>query len=332
MRSIVVTHKDIIDSDYNVRHCRGAERLAYDTLDELVGAGRGRGEVGRRSASSSTPTGRSTTRSRTATARDSAEAFAAVRGDRRRVRRAARAAVGHRHRCVVATADHGFIDVPPEESLELPASLASHAALPAVRRAARGVLPRARPSGFHAESEGLARRARRRACRAASSPTKAGSGRATPHPRFAERIGDVTLVMHGRYTVKDWTPGEPRHLHIGNHGGTQRRRDADSPDRGGDMKANVNGIEINYEIHGKEGAPWLVLQPLARLQRAHVGPADRGVQGPLPHPRLRHARPRRQRGAEGRRTRWTCWPTTCGAARRPEDRSSRTTAACRWAA
>ena len=27
------------------------------------------------------------------------------------------------------------------------------------------------------------------------------------------------LVMNGRYTVKDWTAGEPRHLHIGNHGG-----------------------------------------------------------------------------------------------------------------
>lgn len=25
------------------------------------------------------------------------------------------------------------------------------------------------------------------------------------------------------------------------------------------MKANLNGIDINYEIHGKEGAPWLVL-------------------------------------------------------------------------
>ena len=25
------------------------------------------------------------------------------------------------------------------------------------------------------------------------------------------------------------------------------------------MKAKVNGIEIYYEIHGKEGAPWLVL-------------------------------------------------------------------------
>ena len=40
------------------------------------------------------------------------------------------------------------------------------------------------------------------------------------HPRFAERIGDVAIVMRNRYTVKDWTPGEPRWLHIGNHGGT----------------------------------------------------------------------------------------------------------------
>jgi hypothetical protein len=44
-----------------------------------------------------------------------------------------------------------------------------------------------------------------------------GTGEA--HPRFAERVGDVALVMNGRYTVKDWLAGEPRHLHIGNHGG-----------------------------------------------------------------------------------------------------------------
>ena len=44
-----------------------------------------------------------------------------------------------------------------------------------------------------------------------------GPGRA--HPRIAERIGDVTLLMRGRYTVKDWVAGEARHLHIGNHGG-----------------------------------------------------------------------------------------------------------------
>jgi len=45
-------------------------------------------------------------------------------------------------------------------------------------------------------------------------------GPGAPHPSFAERIGDVALVMRGNYTVKDWTPGEARYLHLGNHGGT----------------------------------------------------------------------------------------------------------------
>src|SRR5439155_25396214 len=35
-KSIVVTYRQIIDSDYNVRHCRGAERRAYETLGEFV--------------------------------------------------------------------------------------------------------------------------------------------------------------------------------------------------------------------------------------------------------------------------------------------------------
>jgi hypothetical protein len=45
-------------------------------------------------------------------------------------------------------------------------------------------------------------------------------GRGAAHARIAERVGDVTLVMRGHYTVKDWVAGEARHLHIGNHGGT----------------------------------------------------------------------------------------------------------------
>ena len=36
VRSIVVTCKDIIDSEYNLRHCRGAERRAYDSLEGFV--------------------------------------------------------------------------------------------------------------------------------------------------------------------------------------------------------------------------------------------------------------------------------------------------------
>src|SRR5262245_57157070 len=36
LRSIVVTYRSIIDSEYNQRHCEGAERIAYDTLNELI--------------------------------------------------------------------------------------------------------------------------------------------------------------------------------------------------------------------------------------------------------------------------------------------------------
>jgi hypothetical protein len=39
------------------------------------------------------------------------------------------------------------------------------------------------------------------------------------HPHIAARTGDFVLMMREPYTVKDWLPGEPRHLHIGNHGG-----------------------------------------------------------------------------------------------------------------
>jgi len=45
-------------------------------------------------------------------------------------------------------------------------------------------------------------------------------GPGIPHPRLAERVGDVALVMSGRHTIRDRTPGESRHRHIGNHGGT----------------------------------------------------------------------------------------------------------------
>src|SRR5256714_6926227 len=36
VRSIVVTSKQIVDSAYNLRHCAGAERRAYETLEEFV--------------------------------------------------------------------------------------------------------------------------------------------------------------------------------------------------------------------------------------------------------------------------------------------------------
>ena len=204
VRSIVVTYGQIIDSDYNLRHCRGAERVAYETLDGLVAQVEARGEVRRASASSSTPTGRTTTRSRTATARESARGARRAGEDRRRVRRLLARLAGT-DTLVIATADHGFIDCAPEESLELPAALASHAA--ASRCAASGAW---RTATCTSERRFLHESAE---TGWASAPTCMPSrelvdegwfGPGAPHPRFAERIGDVALVMRGRYTMKDW--------------------------------------------------------------------------------------------------------------------------------
>ncbi|HEU4645654.1 MAG TPA: hypothetical protein VFS80_08820, partial [Burkholderiales bacterium] len=60
---------------------------------------------------------------------------------------------------------------------------------------------------------------RARVCPSAELAAQGWFGPGDAHPRFAERIGDVALLMHGRTTLKDWTPGEHRHRLVGHHGG-----------------------------------------------------------------------------------------------------------------
>jgi len=216
-RSMVVTWRAIIDSPYNIYHCGRAERLAYEDLDGLL-----------------------------------AQTAAAVRsGPERKFIYAYWPefdALSHRHgvggpevrahfsqldamfgellarlagtdTIVVATADHGFVDCPPEESLELPPELSALLRFP--------LCGERRVAFCHVQDQGVfmdkakkffGNRAEVRPSRELQEEGWFGAGRA--HPRFAERIGDVAIVMNGRGTVKDWVPGEPRHLHIGNHGGT----------------------------------------------------------------------------------------------------------------
>jgi len=217
VRSIVVTHEDIIDSEYNLRHCRGAERVAYQTLDELVArveaAVKSGGErkfiyaywplydqVSHRYGS------------------ESAEAFAQFEQMDNAFGLLIEKLSGT-DSLVIATADHGFIDVPPEESLELAPGLAPLLRLPLCGE--RRVVY----CHVHAPDEFMNKAKDWLGDRADVMPSRAlvdegWFGPGEPHPRFAERIGDVALVMRNRYTVKDWAPGESRHLHIGNHGGT----------------------------------------------------------------------------------------------------------------
>ena len=217
VKSIVVTYRDIIDSQYNSVHCRGAARLAYSNADEFIA------QVEQAVKSSDEPK------------------FVYAYWPHYD-------AISHRHGCesaqaarefetidaafgvllkrlagtdtvVVATADHGFIDVPPEDSLELPAHL-----FPMLRFPLCG---ERRVAYCHVHApEVFAKRAQDWLHdRADVMPSQrlvdeGWFGPGEPHPRFAERIGNVALVMRNRYTVKDWITGEPRFLHIGNHGGT----------------------------------------------------------------------------------------------------------------
>jgi len=120
---------------------------------------------------------------------------------------------------IVATADHGFIDAPSDECLEWPASLAPLLRFPLCgeRRVVychvhspRDFMDRAREY-FDGKADVMP---------STQLVDEGWFGPGRPHPRFAERIGDVAIVMQGRGAIKDWVPGEKRHILIGDHGGT----------------------------------------------------------------------------------------------------------------
>ena len=71
------------------------------------------------------------------------------------------------------------------------------------------------------------------------------------------------------------------------------------------MKAKVNGIEINYEIHGAEGAPWLVLSHSLACSVRMWDPQIEAFKTPTTCAAT--ARARRRPGP----TPATCWRMTC---------------------
>jgi hypothetical protein len=216
-KSIVVSYRDIIDSHYNSVHCRGAERLAYEKADELVA------QVERAVKSSNEkkfvyaywPHYDGISHRFGSQSAQAAAEFATID-----------AAFGEliqrlsgTDTVVIATADHGFVDSPPEECLELPAALAPMLRFPLCGE--RRVVY----CHVHSQKDFIERS---RECfngKADVMPSEqlvdeGWFGPGTPHPRIKERVGDVVIVMRERYTVKDWVAGEQRWLHIGNHGGT----------------------------------------------------------------------------------------------------------------
>jgi hypothetical protein len=215
-RAIVVSYAPIIDSQYNRHHCGRAERRAYGDLagflDQTVAAVTSGPE--RKLVYAYWPEfdalshrhGVASAEVRAHFARLDAmfgEMLARLRGT---------------DTIVVLTADHGFIDCPPEESVELPAELSAMLRFPLCGERRIAFCHVRDEAAFVEKAKGFFKQ--RADVRPSIELRQEGwFGGGSAHPRFAERIGDVALVMKGRVTVKDWVPGEPRHLHIGNHGG-----------------------------------------------------------------------------------------------------------------
>ncbi len=123
---------------------------------------------------------------------------------------------------VIVTADHGFIDSPPEKNI----FLSEHSQLEALlarplcgeRRAAWCYLQ----PGAGAEFERYV--ARHLGDRAVAIPRarlieEAWLGPGPMHPRLASRIGDYVLLMRENWTIRDLVEGEEPYEMLGVHGG-----------------------------------------------------------------------------------------------------------------
>lgn len=217
VKSLVVTYREIVDSQYNRVHCRGAERLAYDNADDFVAQLERAVKSGpeRKFIYAYWPHYDAFSHRHGCESAEAARQFAIIDAA---FGQALKRLAGT-ETTVIATADHGFIDVAPDESLELPEVFFPQLKFPLCgeRRIAY--------CHVHAPQEFAKRAQDWLGDRADVMPSDrlvqdGWLGPGEPHPHLRERIGEVALMMRGRYTVKDWTPGEPRWLHIGNHGGT----------------------------------------------------------------------------------------------------------------
>lgn len=124
---------------------------------------------------------------------------------------------------VVVTGDHGIVDSDPAQLIELDAHprLAQMLLLPLCgeRRVAYCYVQPGQGATF---ADYVANELGPYAeCHASTALIDQGYfGLGAAHPRLAERIGHYTLIMKDRYVLKDWLPGEHRHVHVGVHGGT----------------------------------------------------------------------------------------------------------------
>lgn len=213
----IVSPQNIVHSDFNVAMAGPAQRYGYDSLEELFAV---LADLLRRPTPSYIhaywPQLDSLAHEHGVNSPHVADAFDALNASFTRLTEAARDSV------IIVTADHGFIDSPPGETIDLD----DHPALRATLllplcgepRASYAYVRSGREAEFEAYlGERLADRVR--VFKSETLLRDGWFGPGDPHPALHDRIGDYMLLPRGRAILRDWLHGEVRHTHLGVHGG-----------------------------------------------------------------------------------------------------------------
>jgi hypothetical protein len=219
-RRIVVSQRRIVDSDYSRHFAGGSERFGYDHLTELVDqvVAAVRSGTERKYVYAYYPDFDAVAHRHgvgSAQAATRLQAIDAAFADLLR-------RLSGTDTALVVSADHGFIDTPAAEALELEnyPQLVAMLARPLSgepRVAFCHVQPNATERFVAKARDLLDEYAQVRPSSQLVEQGWFGPGRA--HPCLAERVGDVALVMKRHATIKDHLPQEKRHVLVGNHGG-----------------------------------------------------------------------------------------------------------------
>lgn len=217
----VVSPRQIVHSDFNVALSGRAQRHGYDSLQEMFEqiAGLVQRDAPRSYVYAYWPQLDSLAHEHGCRSEAVAAAFAELD--------AAFAAlldlVQRSGSVVIVTADHGFIDTSPADTLDLDdhPALRDTLLLPLCGepRVAYAYVRCGRAQAFE-DTVRAELGDRVDLYRSASLLQQGWLGLGTAHPALADRIGDYVLIPRGNAILRDWLQGEPRHVHIGVHGGT----------------------------------------------------------------------------------------------------------------
>ncbi|MFH1813374.1 MAG: alkaline phosphatase family protein [Pseudomonadota bacterium] len=218
--SCVISPADIVDSPFNLRHSAGARRIGHDGLPDMLD---------QIDCALRVPSPPSYVYAYWPDFDHCAHQRGAASDEARALLRAADVALGRwvqapsrRDTLLLVTADHGFIDGPPQRLIELED-------FPLLADCLAGPLSGERRAVFCHVKPGRVRDFERalqaldHACTVWRSADLQAAGRfgpGTPHPKLLSRIGDFTLEMRDDWTLRDTMPGERGHRLVGVHGGT----------------------------------------------------------------------------------------------------------------